>query len=72
MVSVPAQNLSAIVGKHTRYVTLHFRDPRDVASLRYKNRAEITVFICEQKRYPVWFPCRRKTYPVECENISDM
>ena len=36
-----------------RYVTLHFRDRRSAAqrgaaSLRYKNRAEITILICEQ------------------------
>ena len=24
--------------------------------------------MCEQKPYPVWFSCRRKTYPVECEH----
>ena len=37
-----------------RYVTLHFRDRRDAALLRYKNRIKITV-MCEQKpkSYPV-------------------
>ena len=45
-----------------RYVTLHFRDRRCTASLRYRNRAEITVLVCEQKPYPVLFSCRRKSY----------
>ena len=49
-----------------RYATLHFRDLRRAASLR--NRAEITVFICEQKLYPVEFSCRRKSHAVYCEH----
>ena len=44
-----------------RYVTLHFRDRRYTASLRYRNRAEITVLVCEQKPYPVLFSCRFKS-----------
>ena len=32
-----------------RYVTLHFRDRRGAATLRYRNRAKITVLMCEQK-----------------------
>ena len=38
------------------------------ATLRYRNHAEITAILCEQKPYPVWFSCRRKSYPVLCEN----
>ena len=34
------------------------------ASLRNRHRAEITVFMCEQKPYPVWFSCQRKSYLV--------
>ena len=35
------------------YMTPHFREQRRAASLgRYRNRAEITVSISEQKRYP--------------------
>ena len=49
-----------------RYATLHFRDLRRAASLR--NRAEITVLICEQKLYPVEFSCRRKSHAVYCEH----
>lgn len=45
----------------------HFRDRRGVASLRYRNRAEITVLVCEEKPYPVWFSCWHKSYPVQCE-----
>ena len=48
-----------------RYLTLHFRDTRGAASLRYRNRAE-------QKPYPVWFSRRRKSCPVLYEHLSDM
>ena len=33
-------------------------------SLCYRNGAEITVLLCEQKSYPVWFLCLCKIYPV--------
>ena len=36
-------------------MTLHFRDWREVASPRPRNRAEITIPMCKQKPYPVWF-----------------
>ena len=42
------------------WATLHFKHRRGVASLRYRNRAAITVLMCEQKCYMVWFSCRRK------------
>ena len=29
-----------------------------------RNRAEITVFMFEQKLYPVWLSCMRRSYPV--------
>ena len=51
--------------KAIRYLTLHFRDTRGAASLRYRNRAEITAILREQKpSCPVWFSCRRKSCPV--------
>ena len=34
---------------------------RGAASLRYRNRAEITALLCEQKHYPIWFSCWRKS-----------
>ena len=34
------------------------------APLQKLRRKEITVLICEQKPYPVWFSRRRKSYPV--------
>ena len=34
-------------------VTLNFRDRRGAASLRYRNRTEITVLMCEQISYSV-------------------
>ena len=54
-----AQNLREI-----SYVTHHFRDRHVAASLRNRNRAKITVLMCKQKpECPVWFSCRRKSYP---------
>ena len=38
------------------------------ASLRYRNRAKITVRMCEQKPYPVQFSCQRKSYTEESEH----
>ena len=37
------------------YDSLHFRDRRDAASLRYRNHAKITVSMLDQKPYPVEF-----------------
>ena len=34
------------------------------SSLRYINRAKITVLTCEQEHYPVWFSCRSKSHTV--------
>ena len=43
-------NTLSVAQKPTRYVTIHYEDRRGVAnSLRYRNRAEITVLMCEQK-----------------------
>ena len=41
--------------KPIHYVTLDFRDRRGAALLRYRNRAKITVFMCERKTFLVWF-----------------
>ena len=49
------------------YMTLHLGDRRSTASLRYRNRAEITLFISEQKLYPVLFLCQRRRQPLQCE-----
>lgn len=38
-------------------VTLEFRDRHSVSSLRYRNRAKITILMCEQ-RSPVWYGFR--------------
>ena len=29
-----------------------------------------TVCMCEQRPYPVWSPCRRKSSPIRCEHIA--
>ena len=34
------------------------------ASLRHRNRVEITVLESEQKPHPVWFSCRGQSHPV--------
>ena len=57
---------SVIVWPPIRYVTL------GAASLRYRNRAEIFVLICEQKPYPLWFSIRCKSYPVKGENSLNL
>ena len=36
-----------------RYVALHLRDRSKAVALRYRHRVDITVFILEQKPYPV-------------------
>ena len=51
-------------------VTLHFRDRCGTASLRYRNCAEITVRICEQKPYPVWLSYWRKSYRLWFSRIT--
>ena len=59
-----------------RYVTLHFRDRVGAASLRYRNRAEITVLMWEQKPYPVWTDRRtneeRILFVRQYVHLSDM
>ena len=48
-------------------MTLYFADRRGAASLRDRNRAEIIVFDCKKKLYPVWISCRGKNHPILCE-----
>ena len=64
MVQIQVQTAPKCCTEPLRYMTLHFRDRRGAASLRYRNRAKITVVMCEQKPYPVWFSCMRKSYSV--------
>ena len=40
---------------------------RTFAPLQKSRRKEITLLMCEQKPYPGWFSCRRKSYPVLAE-----
>ena len=62
------ETFSGIVWTPIRYVTPHFRDRHSTASLRYRNRVEITVLICQQKPYPELSLCRRKSYRVLCKH----
>ena len=65
---MPTRNLSGKVWTPLiRKVILHSQDRRGAASIRYRNRAEITVLVSEQKPYPVQFSSSRKSYPVVCE-----
>ena len=64
MVFVHAQKLSGIAWTAIQYVTLYFADRRGAASLRDRNRAEIIVFDCKKKLYPVWISCRGKNHPI--------
>ena len=41
---------------------IHFRDRRYTASLT-EIAPKSSVVMCEQKLYPVWLMCRRKSYP---------
>jgi len=47
---------------------IRFQDRRGVDSLRYRNRAEITVLSCEQKPvvYPIWISCQCMSYRLHC------
>ena len=48
---------------------IHFRHgPNTFSQLRYRNRAEVTLLMCEQRPYPVWFSCQCKSYPLLCED----
>ena len=35
-----------------------------------KIRSEITVLKCEQKAYPIWLLCRRKSHPVQVDSLK--
>ena len=50
------------------WLSTDVRDRRGAASLRYRNHAQITAVMCEGKPYPVWFSCRRKSYPLLCKH----
>ena len=41
--------------------TMHSHHRRGAASPRYRNRAKITVFMCQQRPFPVRFSCLRKS-----------
>ena len=41
--------------------TIHSHHQRGAASPRYRNRAKITVFMCQQKPFPARFSCPRKS-----------
>ena len=57
------------------FILFHFRYgpntcARVAASLCDRNRAEITVLVCQKKPYPVRFSCLRRSHPVEREQLA--
>ena len=52
-----------------RYVTSFKDQPLRSFALLQESRQIITL-MCKQKPYPVWFSCRRKSYPVEREHTG--
>ena len=69
----PRDGTKLICGtKPIRYITLHFRDRRGARSFvpLQLSRRNHPVLVCEQRPYPVWFSCRRESYPVQlCRQI---
>ena len=68
MVFLPAQKLYPVWYEHLSDIWLSTLEI-GAAQLRFvtpllRNRDEITVFMFEQKPYPVWLSCMRKSYPV--------
>ena len=61
-VPIPVHTVLKYGTEFIQYVMLHFWDQSGAASRRYRNRTEITVFMCKQKPYPVWLSFRRKSY----------
>ena len=50
-----------VVCQLSRDRSLTSHEERKVTEIRYGNRAKITLLMCEEKPYPVWFSCRRKS-----------
>ena len=50
-----------VVCQLSRDRSLTSHGERKVTEIRYRNRAKITLLMCEQKPYPVWFSCRRRS-----------
>ena len=53
------------------YVTLHFRDRHGAPLLRYINRSEITVLMCEHKLYPYGFRACAKAIGIVWTTVAD-
>ena len=50
-----------VVCQLSRDRSLTSHEERKVTEIRYGNRAKLTLLMCEEKPYPVWFSCRRKS-----------
>ena len=62
------EKFSGIVWTPIWYVTLHFKRSARCSFAPLQKARQITVLMCEQKPYPEWFLCRRKSYPVLCKH----
>ena len=51
MVQIQVQTAPKCWTEPLRYMTLHFRDRRGTASLRYRKGVKITVLMCKQRPY---------------------
>ena len=67
-VPIPVHTVLKYGTEFIQYAMLHFWDQRGTASLRYRNRTEITVLMCKQKPYPVRFsfPCKSYNLGQNC------
>ena len=50
-----------VVCQLSRDRSLISHEEHKVTEIRHGNRAKITLLVCEQKPYSVWFSCRRKS-----------
>ena len=69
-VSIRSSPLSYLFTSATDRIPVRAKCARGAASLCHRNRAEITVLVCEQKPYPVRFLCLRKSHAVEREQLT--
>lgn len=69
-VSIRSSPLLYFFTSATVRIPVRAKCARVAASLCDRNRAEITVLVCEKKPYPVRFSRLRKSHPVEREQLT--
>ena len=68
-VSIRSSPLLYLFTSATDRIPVRAKCALGAASLCHRNRAEITVLVCEEKPYPVRFSRLRKSHPVEREQL---